>query len=115
MRNIKQQLPITEDLDFHYLLTLMPALQGVPEFEWLPELYSIVGYKSVINLCRYCGGETITIPTLDQLSQSITALQWYYDVFISGKMKITDIPDECKELVYIISKNIQIVKDCSKL
>ena len=95
-------LPITEDLDFHYLLTLMPALRGISGFEWLPELYSIVGYETVIKLCEYCGGETIQIPTIDQLSESITALQWYYDVFISGKLKVTDIPDECKELVYRI-------------
>ena len=102
MKDIKKTLPITEDLDFHYLLTLMPALQSVPEFAWLPELYSIIGHESIVKLCRYCGGETIKIPTLDQLSESITALQWYYDVFISGKMKITDIPDECKELVCTI-------------
>lgn len=92
-------LPITEDLDFHYLLALMPAVQNMPEFAWLPELYSIVGYDILIKLCKYCGDETIRIPNLDQLEHSTNALQWYYDVYISKKLKYSDIPDEYKKLV----------------
>ena len=95
-------LPITQDLDFHYLLTLMPALQGLPDFAWLPELFSAVGHESLIELCRYCGGEVIRIPTLDELDRSITALQWYYDVFISKKLKYSNIPEEYKEPVCTI-------------
>ena len=98
-QNGSNLLPITQDLDFHYLLALMPALQDTPEFAWLPELYSTIGHESLIKLCRYCGGETIKIPTLDQLDRSTTSLQWYYDVFISKKLKFSDIPEEYKEPV----------------
>ena len=101
-KNGSNLLPITQDLDFHYLLALMPALRGIPEFAWLPELYSTIGYERLIELCRYCGGETITIPTLDQLDESTTSLQWYYDVFISKKLKYSDIPDEYKKPVCVI-------------
>lgn len=99
MKRIEKQLPKTEDLDFHYLLTLMPALQEMPEYAWLPELYSIIGYDTLVELCGYCGGETLTLPTIDELSDSIDALQWYYDVYISKKMKYSDIPEEYKKLV----------------
>lgn len=100
MMNDSNLLPIAEDLDFHYLLTLMPALTGLKEFEWLPELYSIISdYRSLIRLCKYCGGETIKIPTLDQLTNSTDALQWYYDVYISGKKKYSDIPSDLSDLV----------------
>lgn len=94
----KKQLPITEELDFHYLLTLMPPLHDQPEFSWLPELFSIVGHESLIQLCKYAGGETITIPTLDQLSSSLESLQWFYDVNISKKHVESEVPDHLKEL-----------------
>ena len=38
-------LDIREELDFAYLLELMPPLHDTPDFCWLPELFSIVGYK----------------------------------------------------------------------
>lgn len=95
----KSKLPITEELDFHYLLQLLPALQNEPEFAWLPELFSIVGYESLINLCKYAGGETIKIPTLKQLSNSIDALQWFYDLHITKTKSRKDVPPEISELV----------------
>ena len=49
----------TEDLDFHYLLTLMPPLHNISQFTWLPELFSIIGHEGLIKLCKYAGGETI--------------------------------------------------------
>lgn len=91
------KLPVTEELDFHYLLGLMPPLQGIPEYSWLPELFSIVGHESLIKLCKYAGGELIRIPTLDELSKSIDAIQWFYDVYI--KKSKSEIPDGLSELV----------------
>lgn len=96
---MKSKLPITESLDFAYLLELMLPLHGVPEFAWLPELFSIVGYESLLKLCKYAGGENITIPTTDQLSSSIDALQWFYDVQIIGKKSYLEIPANLKNLV----------------
>lgn len=93
------KLPITEELDFHYLLGLMPPLHDVPEFSWLPELFSIVGYESLIKLCKYSGGELIRIPTLDELSMSIDALQYFYDVYIKKSKSASEIPDGLSELV----------------
>lgn len=86
----RSKLPITEELDFQYLLTLMPPLESEPEFSWLPELFSIVGHESLILLCKYCGGETIKIPTLNQLVDSIECLQIFYDVYIK-KSKSKDV------------------------
>lgn len=93
------KLPVTEELDFHYLLGLMPPLHDVPEFSWLPELFSIVGHESLIKLCKYAGGETIKIPTLDELSESIDALQQFYDVYIKKSKSESEIPKELFEIV----------------
>lgn len=93
------KLPITEELDFHYLLGLMPPLHDVPEFSWLPELFSIVGHESLIKLCKYAGGEQIRIPTLDELSKSIDAIQNFYDVYIKKSKSESEIPNGLSELV----------------
>lgn len=88
----KHKLPYTEDLDFHYLLSLMPPLHNVPEFAWLPELFSIIGHESLIELAKYAGGETIKIPTLNQLADSVEALQNFYDVRIARRKKTGEVP-----------------------
>lgn len=94
-----KELSITEELDFQYLLQLLPPLENTPEFSCLPELFSIIGARNLITLCKYAGGETIKIPTLEQLAQDIDALQWYYDVYISKKKSAVEIPIEFRELV----------------
>ena len=87
-----KELSIKDELDFQYLLQLLPPLEGEPEFAWLPELFSIIGARNLITLCKYAGGETIKIPTLEQLDQNIEALQWYYDIYISKKKNIMEVP-----------------------
>ena len=86
------ELPITEEIDFHYLLTLLPPLHDIPEFAWLPELFSTIGLNRLIKLCQHAGGETITIPTIQTLSNSIEALQWFYDVHIKKSKQVSEIP-----------------------
>ena len=89
----------TEELDFHYLLTLMPSLWEIPNFAWLPELFSTVGHENLIKLCKYAGGETIQIPTLEELSDSVECMQTYYDVYIKKIMSEAEIPAKQRSLV----------------
>jgi hypothetical protein len=99
---MKSELPITEELDFQYLLQLLPPLEDEEAFAWLPELFSIIGTEKLITLCKYAGGETIKIPTLDQLLEDIEALQWYYDVYIKKSKSTFDIPDSLVGKVTLI-------------
>ena len=94
-----KELSIKDELDFQYLLQLLPPLENEPEFSWLPELFSIIGARNLITLCKYAGGETIKIPTIDQLATDIEALQWYYDVYITHKKSITEIPLYLRDLI----------------
>lgn len=93
------KLSNTEQLDFHYLLTLMPALESEHDFAWLPELFSIVGHENLIKLCKYAGGEVIEIPTLEQLSEAVTCLQLYYDVYVKHNKTISDVPAKRRDMV----------------
>ena len=97
-------LPATEELDFAYLLELMPPLHGVPEYSWLPELFSIIGHEKLILLCKYAGGESIKIPTLDELVSSIDALQWFYDVYVKNLRTEDEIPYKYRKLVRKITE-----------
>ena len=90
----RDSLPITEELDFACLLELMPVLHDVPQYTWLPELFSIIGHKRLLKLCKYAGGETIRIPTLDELVKSIEALQYYYDINIVHKKPVESVPED---------------------
>ena len=96
---MNNELSAGEELDFQYLLQLLPPLEDDPEFANLPELFSIIGAKPLIKLCKYAGGETIKIPTLEQLCRDIEALQWYYDVYISKKKSLGEIPIDLYDLV----------------
>lgn len=80
----------------------MPALHSVPQFAWLPELYSLIDEEALTRLCAVAGGETIRIPTLDELEASINALQWYYDVYLVHRKQPSEIPDTVKVLVKCI-------------
>ena len=99
-----KDLPITEDLDFSYLLGLMRPLHKLDEYAWLPELFTLVGHEKLIELCRYAGGESITIPTLDELSRSIDALQEFYDVYIKKSKGELDISISNHDLVMKIKE-----------
>ncbi len=99
---MKSELPITEELDFQYLLQLLPPLEDEEDFAYLPELFSIIGAEKLITLCKYAGGETIKIPTLNQLLEDIEALQWYYDVYIKKGKSTFDIPDNFTGKVTLI-------------
>lgn len=92
-------LSITESSDFHCLLELMLPLYKVDGFAWLPELFSIIGHEKLLLLSKYAGGETLSIPTLDQISHSIESLEWYYLVYISRKKRRKSIPQEYIETV----------------
>jgi hypothetical protein len=98
-KDTEKRLPLTEELDFHYLLTLLPPLRDLDEFEWLPELFSIIGYDRLITLSRYAGGEVVRIPTIDELATSIEALQCFYDVYIAKRLRVSEIPKELTEIV----------------
>lgn len=101
---MEKSLDLTESSDFHYLLQLLPPLYKEPAFAWLPELFSIIGYEKLLVLCKYAGGEKIKIPTIEQLSDSVEALSWFYKVYIAKSARITSVPPELAELVRLISE-----------
>lgn len=89
----------TDRADFIYLLELMPLLGDTPEYAWLPELLSIIGYDKLLLLCKYCGGEVIRIPHINELIDDIDSLRWYYQIYLAESKSIKDCPNDLKDSV----------------
>lgn len=105
----REELSLTESADFHYLLTLMSALTDDPAYAWLPELFSIIGHEKLLLLCKYAGGTEIKIPTVEQLQESIEALRWFHQVYITKHKYKKSIPENLRPLVekiYIHYKDV---------
>lgn len=96
---MNNQLNLVEESNFHYLLALLPPLHNEPEYSWLPELFSIIGHEKLITLCKYAGGESIKIPTLTELADSMEALEWFYKIVIEKSASVTDVPPRLSRLL----------------
>jgi len=101
-----KQLSLTEASNFEYLLELLVPLSSDPSFAWLPELFSIIGYEKLLLLSRFAGGETIKIPTISQISESMEGLNWYYRVFVEKSKYRKSIPEQYVDIVYRIKEII---------
>lgn len=73
----------SEDIYSLLLFTLF-KLTKVPEYSSLSELIYILDKKSFLTLCKYFGGMTIKIPTLNDLQFLLYAL-FVYEEVSSGK------------------------------
>ena len=100
----KELLSLTESSDFQYLLELMVPLYEDESYAWLPELFSIIGHEKLLLLCKYCGGEEIRIPTVEELLHSIEVLHWYYTVCMVRHKYRKSIPEDLREDVEKIEK-----------
>ena len=100
------KLSLTETSDFHYLLELMLPLYDVPEYACLPELFSIIGHEKLLLLAKYAGGETIKIPTIDEINFSIECLEYYYKIYIKHDGDLRNVPHSHQPLVRKIKEII---------
>lgn len=98
----ENDLSVGEELQFHYLLGLLPPLCNQPDFQWLPQLFSIIGHERLLLLCKYAGGETIRIPTLAELQKSMEGLEYFYNKHI--KHQDVDVPEDLVPIVDEILK-----------
>lgn len=106
MEDTKTKIPLSEDIDFHFLLSVMQYLEEDEQFTWLPELFSIIGTDRLVTLCKYAGGESIKIPTLSQLFEDIEAIQAFYDVDIKKSRKYDEIPYNLQPKLKVMREQI---------
>ena len=66
------------------LCALLYALKDNPRYSVISELAYILDKDSLLNLCQYYGGLTITIPTISEIDRVLNALLLYQKVQMDG-------------------------------
>ena len=93
----------SEDIYSLLLFTLF-RLTNVPEYSTLSELIYLLDKENFLKLCKYFGGLTIKIPTLEDLQYLLYTLLIYEEI-INGK----ELDDALTELK-LSSKKLKFVK-----
>lgn len=85
MGSIKTSLNKLKEKDvYSILLFCLYKLKETSEYSSLSELIYVLDKDNFLNICEYFGGQTITIPTIDDLSTLIQALLLYQYTKIDG-------------------------------
>ena len=114
---IKNELQKLKQVDiWSLMLFVLYNFQKVPEYASLSELAYILDEKNMLKLCEYFGGQTIHIPTIDQLEETIFGMLLYQYVDIekipmedaiklikADKSKEKAIKNNYKSLKYVLT------------
>ena len=72
---MKTNLENLKEMDVYSLVLFsLYKLIGTSEYSSIAELAYVLDKDSLLNLCEYFGGQTITIPTIDEIELLVIAL-----------------------------------------
>lgn len=75
-----------KDMDLYSLsMFLLYKLKNVPKFSTLSELPYLLDRDNLLKLCKYLGGQTIRIPTIEELNNMMRTLLLYQYHVIEGR------------------------------
>ena len=94
------------------LLFALYKLKEVPEYSALSELIYILDEDSLLKLCEYFGGSTITIPKVEELESIVYALLLYQYINIDGLPMDTALLKLSVEDIYLAQVKSTYVKLC---
>ena len=115
--SIKQELQQLKKTDiWSLMLFVLYNFQQIPEYSSISELAYVLDEKNMLKLCEYFGGQTIKIPTIDELENTLYAMLLYQYVDIEhmpiedglmilkvDKVKLNDVKACYKELQKTLS------------
>lgn len=107
---IKNELEKLKNVDvWSLMLFVLYNFQKIPEYSTLSELAYILDEKNFLKLCEYFGGQTIRIPTIDQLEETVYGMLLYQYVHIEN-IKFED----AIEMLRIDKLKEKAVRNCYK-
>lgn len=74
----------TKDV-YSLILFILYKIKDNDKYSTLSELAYIVDKESLLNICQYFGGLTITIPTIDEFEDILNVLLLYQKVDVEGR------------------------------
>lgn len=103
---IQQGLSNLKEQDLYSLsLFCLYKLMGTDEYSSLSELVYILDKENLLNICEFFGGQTIYIPTIEELENLTYSLLLYHYV----KIEHMEYADALK-LIGHKSKDLRVVK-----
>ena len=78
---------LSEDETYSTILFLLFKLKGIPDYLMLSELIFLIDNKSFLNLLKFWGGKTITLPTMYEFKTLTKALCVFKDINLKGEQK----------------------------
>lgn len=107
---IKTELQKLKQIDiWSLMLFVLYNFQKIPEYSALSELAYILDEKNLLKLCEYFGGQTLKIPTIDQLEETIYGMLLYQYVDVE-KMEF----NEAMLLLRADKSKEKAIKNCYK-
>lgn len=113
--NIKNEINNLKTADIYSLMLFaLYKMTDAPEYSALSQLAYLLDKDSLLKLCEFYGGLTITIPTIDELENVLYALLLYQEVDVEHKdydeslekLHRKDLPIDTIESTYISVKDI---------
>lgn len=84
--NMNSELDKLKTRDVYSLiLFILYKIKDNDKYSTLSELAYIVDKESLLNICQYFGGLTITIPTIDEFEDILNVLLLYQKVDVEGR------------------------------
>lgn len=111
---IKDDISKLSENDIYSMgLFTLYSLTEIPDYRVLSELPYILDKKSLLKVCKYYGGTTIKIPTVEELETVMRVLLLYQRVNIEKK----SLESALKELGYttLNKKILQVYKLISEV
>ena len=85
MSKVKEEIMNLKDRDIYSLILFsLYKIKNIPEYSSLSELAFLLDKESLLKLCEYFGGTTLTIPTIKELETLVYSLVLYEYVNVDG-------------------------------
>ena len=112
---IKEELKKLNKIDiWSLMLFVLFNFQKIPEYSSISELAYILDEKNMLRLCEYFGGQTIKIPTIDELETTLYAMLMYQYIDVekmseADAVTLMNIDPDIIKSIKSIYKNIKTV------
>ena len=110
---IKEELKKLNKIDiWSLMLFVLFNFQKIPEYSSISELAYILDEKNMLKLCEYFGGQTIKIPTIDELETTLYAMLMYQyiDVEKMSEEDAVTLMNVDKDIIKSIKSTYKTIK-----
>ena len=108
--SIKEELTKLKKIDiWSLMLFVLCNFQKIPEYSSISELAYVLDEKNMLKFCEYFGGQTIQVPTIDALENTLYAMLLYQYIDIEHMSE-----DDAYVTINVDKEKLKSIKNCYK-